>query len=149
MDRNIDLPTQNFELLNGGRPIDIGSDKQGALAVLFEPQRQFGGHRRLTCALQSDKHDGERGIAGKIERRSCTQQLDEFVVDDLYDLLGGSQAVHDFLAHGAGADAVDELFDYLEIHIGFEQGKTYFAQGHVDIALGELALARKSIKDPL
>ena len=92
--RHIDLFAQHFELLDGGRSIDVGRHEQRALAVLAQPQRQLGRHRRLAGALQTDQHDHDRRLSGRVERRRFAQQFDQLLVDDLDDRLRRREALH-------------------------------------------------------
>ena len=68
-----------------------------------------------------------------------SEQIHEFVVDELDDLLAGLDALDDLLAEGFVLDAFDEIAGDLEIHIGFEQRQAHFAQRVADVGLGDFS----------
>ena len=68
----------------------------------------------------------------------AAEQVDEFVVHGLDELLRGGQALFDFLPEHALAHAFHEFLDDLEVDVGFQQGKTHLAQAIADVFLGEL-----------
>src|SRR5699024_4602463 len=69
------------------------------------------------------------------------EDIDQFVVDDLDDLLGGGQGLGDLIAQGALANAPGELADDGDRAVGAEQGAAALTDGIVDISLGEAAMA--------
>ena len=81
----------------------------GVLPLPAKPFGELAGERRLTGALQAGQHDhrrrglGERQLAGL-----AAEDADEFLVDDLDDLLGRVQRAGDLRALGAFLDAGDE-----------------------------------------
>ena len=77
------------------------------------------------------------------------QDVDEFVVDDLYDLLGGRERGRDFFAEGAGADVLDELVDDGEVDVGLEEGEADLAEGVGDVLVGDGALAAEGLEGTL
>ena len=79
----------------------------------------------------------------------AAEDLDEFLVDDLDDLLGGRKRGQDFLAHGLRFDVLDELLDHPEIDVGFEQRHADFAQGALHVFGRELAFAAQVLENPL
>ena len=60
---------------------------------------------------------------------SLPEQFDEFVANDLDDLLGRRERGHDFLADGFVANVVDQFLDDLEVDIGLKQGQDGFRAG--------------------
>ena len=61
----------------------------------------------------------------------------------------GESAVEHFLAHGLLPDVFDELFDNLEIDVGFEQRHADFAQGALHVFGREFAFAAQVLENPL
>jgi hypothetical protein len=53
------------------------------------------------------------------------------------------------LSEGFLPDVVDQLFNYIEIDVCFEQGDTNLAQGLADVFLGDGALAAEILECPL
>ena len=97
----------------------------------------------FTVALQAAEH--EDGLALIFDHELggllAAHQGNELLVDDLDHLLGGGQALHDLLAHGALRDLGTEVFGNLVVDIGFQQGHPDLAHGCLDIGLGQFAVA--------
>ncbi len=70
-------------------------------------------------------------------------------MDDLDDLLGGREGGGYLLAHGAGADVLDELGDDVEVDVGLEEGEADLAEGVGDVLVGDGALAAEILKGSL
>ena len=98
---------------------------------------------RFTVALQAAEHDD--GLTLVLDDQAggflAAHQGNELLVDDLDHLLGGGQALHDLLAHGALRDLGAEVFGNLVVDIGFQQGHAHLAHGGFDVGLGQLAVA--------
>jgi len=77
------------------------------------------------------------------------EQADEFIADDLDDLLRGAEGIENFLALRLFADALDEFLDDLEVDVGFEQSDTDLLQGRIHIGLGEFAFSAQVFEDAL
>ena len=73
----------------------------------------------LAVALQAAHH--QHGLAlvfqAQVLRLIATHEVGQFLVDNLDDLLGGGQALHDLLAHGTLGDLGAEVFRHLVIEI--------------------------------
>src|SRR4030095_2348127 len=76
-------------------------------------------------------------------------QRDEFVVDNLDDLLAGLDALDHFDAEGFFAHAVDELLDDLEIDVGVQQRQANVAQAVGDVAFRNLPQPAQVAEDVL
>ena len=68
-------------------------------------------------------------------------------MDDLDHLLAGRDRADHILADGAGAHLVDEFLDHRQRHVGLDQGGAHFAQGGIDISLGQGAATAKLVED--
>ena len=66
------------------------------------------------------------------------EQVHQFVVDNLHDLLSRLDTLHNFLAEGLAFDPVDKIADHLEIDIGIEQRESNLAQRFADVLFGNL-----------
>jgi hypothetical protein len=85
-------------------------------------------------------HEDAGRLPAQIERRvGRAEQFDQFIADDLDDLLAGLDAAHDLLADGLLFHRLDEIPGHLEIDIGFEQGHAHLAEGVRDVVLGDFA----------
>ena len=120
------------------------------VAVLREPARQLAGGGGLAGALQADDHDDAGRLVGEAQLGLvAAEHLDQFVADDLDDLLGGRERGEHFLAHGLFLDGFDELLDDPEMDVGFEQRHADLAQGGLHVLGREFALAAQVLEDPL
>ena len=89
--------------------------------------------------MQPHHQDAIR-VAGQIQPRILrTEQVHQFVVDNLDDLLSRLDALDDLLAERLGLDPFDEVAGHLEIHIGLEQREPDLPQRVADVGLGNLA----------
>ena len=70
-----------------------------------------------------------RSLAKWNVRIDRPHERDEFVVDDLDDLLAGIEGAQHFLADGALRDFGDEVLGDGEIDVGFEKGFAHLLHG--------------------
>ena len=150
IDWQTDVARDHLQLLARGRPVDIHRYHHGAMAVLREPARELAGGGGLTRALQADDHEDAGRLVGEAQARFvAAQNLDQLFLNDLDHLLRRRKGAEHFLAHGLDLDVLDELLDYFEIDVGFEQRHADFAQGAFHILGRELAFAAKVLEDAL
>ena len=145
-----DAGGDDFELLAGGGAVDVDRDEHGAVAALFEPLGEFGCSCRFAGALQAGHEDDRGRLRGEFEARGVfAEDVDQFIVDDLDDLLGGRERGGDLGADGACADVLDEGFDDGEVDVGLEQGEADLAEGFGDVLVGDGAFAAEVLEGPL
>jgi hypothetical protein len=77
------------------------------------------------------------------------QEAHQLLVDDLYHLLARRQVLHHLLADRRGADTVHKRLDDFEVDVGLQQRQAHFAQGGIDVRLGQHAAARQPFDDLL
>jgi hypothetical protein len=112
----------------------------------LESQRASG----LAGPLQPDDKEYAGRLVGESQAGFVrTENFDQLFIDDLDDLLGGGQRGEHFLAHGLHLDGLDELFDNLEIDVGFQERHANFAQGAFHILGRKFAFAAQVFEDPL
>ena len=105
-DRDLDLPSELLELVDGGRTLEVGGDERRRAVLLAEQQRQLGGGGRLARALETGEQDHGRPLAREDELGvPGAHQRRQLLVDDLHHLLAGSEAARDVLAERALLDA--------------------------------------------
>ena len=138
-DRDLNLRAELLELVDRGGTLQVGRDQPGLPALAAQVQRELGGGRRLARALQAGEQD-DRELAEREARLALTHQLRQLVVDDLHDLLAGSQALQHRLAERLLADAGDEVTDDGEVDVGFEQREPDLAHRTRDRLLVERSL---------
>ena len=71
----------------------------------------------------------------------AAHQLGQFLVDDLDNLLGGGQAFHHFLAHGALRNLRAEILCDFVVDVRFKQRHADFPHRSLDIRFTQLAFA--------
>ena len=144
VDRLADIARDHPELLARGRAVDVHRNHHGAVAVLRKPARQLAGGGGFARALQPDDQENAGRLVGEAQLGFvAAQDLDQLLVNDLDDLLGGRKRAEHFLAHGLDFDVLDELFDDLEVDVGFEQRHADFAQGALHV-FGRRACLRRA-----
>lgn len=90
------------------------------------------------------------GLGTLLEARGVfAEDVDEFVVDDFDDLFRRAERGGDLLAHGAGADVLDEFVDDGEVDVGLEEGEADLAEGVGDVLVGDGALAAEGLEGSL
>ena len=113
----------------------------------LQPAAQFPGEGGLARALQAGEHDHRRWLLGEPDGADlATQDADEFLVDDLDDLLRGVEGAADLGSCAAFLDRRDELLDHIEVDVRFEQGDTDLAHGGVDVGLAEAPLGPEALE---
>src|SRR5581483_3614630 len=145
-DRDFDLLAEGFQLIHGGRTKNVRSHQQRGAALLEEQPGELGAGGGFAGAVQTH-HQYAGRVAAQIQAIvGRAQKFDQFVMDDLDDLLAGLDALDDFLAESLGFDAFDEIAGDLEIDIGLQQGEPDLAQGISDIGLGNFAEAAQVLE---
>ena len=76
----------------------------------------------------------------------AAEHLDQLVVDDLDDLLGGIESLGDLFAQGALTHAAGEGAHHRDGDIGVEQGSTDLADRLVDVRFGQAALTAQTLE---
>jgi hypothetical protein len=144
-----DLLAEHAQLLLGGRTAVVERGHQDLLALpLFQPLGDLARMRGLAGALQAHHQDADRRRGVEIERHGrVAQHLDQFVMDDLDDLLARRHRARDLGADGALAYRVDERLDHFERHVGLEQRAPNLAQRGIDVGGVERAAAREAVED--
>ena len=127
--------------------LQVGGNQHGGVTLALEPIGQLAGQGGLTGTLQTREHDDGRAALGHIDAAGrAAQDAHQLVVHDLDDLLGGVERLGNFRAEGALLHVGDELADHGHRDVGVEQGATDFADGCINVCLGEAALAAQVLK---
>ena len=113
----------------------------------LEPLGELAGEGGLAGALEAGEHDdGGAGLGQADAAGFAAEDLNEFLVDDLHDLLAGVQRPGDLGAEGALADLAGEFADHGHGNVGVQQGPADLADCGVNICLGEAALATEILE---
>ena len=145
--RQTDAFADDLKLFDGGGTLQIAGGEQRAAALGFEIIPQFTDGGGFPCPLKTAEHDDRRRFGGDLNfafRRS--QQGDEFIVDDLYDLLTRGETFQHLYAESALLHGGDELFHHFEVDIGFQKSQADLTHGFVDIAFRQLSFVSQFIK---
>ena len=103
--------------------------------------RELSGQGGLTCTLETSEHDDRRRPLGEVETAGLpAEDADEFVVDDLDDLLAGIECARDLLGQGAFTDPAGEGTHDRQGDVGVEQGTSDLTNGGIDVGFGQPAL---------
>ena len=142
VDRDACPLPHHLKLLHRVGPLQVGGDQHRGVALLFEPQRELGRQRGLTGALQAGQHDhGRRHLSEPQPPRLAAQDADEFLVDDLDDLLGRVQRGGDFLPVCSLLDPGDELPDHRQRDVRLKQRDPDFPGRRVNVSRGQASPA--------
>jgi hypothetical protein len=145
--RNADTFAYDLQLIDSVRALQVSGDEERLVALRFQMARKLAGERRLAGSLQTREQDHRRRRLRQPEAtRLTTEDRDEFLVDDLDDLLTWVQRAGDLRAHRAFLDPTAELPNNRQRDVGFEQRDPDFADGLVDIGLGEPTLAAQRLE---
>ena len=140
---------QRAQLLDRGRAIHVATDQQHLFLLLVAQQfGELAAGGGLARALQTGHQDHGGRHGGEIERVVVlAHQPGQFAMHHADQRLAGIQVADDFLAERGLLDLGDEFLDHRQRHVGFEQGHAHFAQGILDVALGQARLAAQVLDD--
>ena len=150
-DRDTGLLTDDLQLLNGGGTVNIAGDQQRAAALAAVIFAELGGVGGLAVALQAAHH--QHGLTlvfqAQVLRLVAAHEIGQLFVDDLDDLLGGGQALHDLLPHGTFRNLGAEVLGDFIVDVGLEQGHAHLAHRGLDVGLVQLALAAQLLENAI
>ncbi len=138
-----DLLAERLELVGGGGTVGVAGGEKRLAPLALEQVGELGRRGGLAGALEADEHDhvgravlreDELGVGG-------AEKVGELVEDDLHDVLGGRQRVHDLGGQALLLAARHELLDHAVVDVGLEERHANLAHRAVDVVLGETTLA--------
>ena len=133
--------SHDFQLLHRTWALQVAGDENWGVPLIREVPGQFTGQGGLTSTLQTGQHDNRWRLLRHIETSSlATEDVDQFLIDNLNDLVGRVDrlAANNFVS--AFLDALDEGTDNLEGDIGFQKSQPNLAGGGVNIRLSQATL---------
>ena len=139
VDGHLNLLAELLELVDRRGALQVGRDEPRLAALLAQVQRELAGGGRLARALQAGEQD-DRELPEREAGLALAHQLRQLVVDDLHDLLAGSQALEDLLAERPLTDGGDEVAHHREVDVRLEQRQPDLAHRTRDRLFVELAL---------
>ena len=137
-------------MLHRGGAVGVERGHENALAVaVFQAFGELGGGGGFTRALQADHQDGGgRVVDFQLARIAVAgQNVDQFIVDDLDDLLARRDGFCDGLAGGLFLHGLDEIAGNGERDVGFQKGDAHFAKGGFDVVFGERTLFGQPVEN--
>ena len=149
-DRHVEPPTEHAQLLDRGRPLQVGGNEQHLRTLALELTRELARGSRLAGTLEPGEHHDRRRLRAHRELAcGSAERRDELLVHDLDDLLRGAEALLHLGAVRALLHPADEALDDLDVHVGFEEGQPDLAGDLVDVLLVEPAAAAQAREDPV
>jgi hypothetical protein len=124
----------HLQLGDGAGTLQVARHQQWLMALPLQQFRQLARERGLTGTLQTGQHDHRRRVLGQVQPPGlAAEDADEFLVDDLHDLLGRVQRRADLRALGALLDPSDEAADDGQRDVSLQQREADLAAGGVDV----------------
>jgi hypothetical protein len=144
--RHAELLAEHDELLDGGGPLKVGGHEQHAPAGREDLLGELGRGGRFAGALQAAQHEHRRAAGLEVERViHRAHELDELVVHDPDELLGGVERLEHLLADGLGRHPLQELVGHVVGDVGLQERRLDLLQALPHVAGGELAAAAERV----
>ena len=139
----------DLELADGTGTLQVTGDEKRGVTLTLQPLGELARQGRLTGTLQAGQHDDGGRVLGE-HQSACfaAEDADQFLVDDLDDLLSRVECARYFGTLGADLDAVDELPHDGQRHVRLEQGQSDLAGCGVDIRTGQSTFATQVLESP-
>ncbi len=148
-DRHAGTLTDHLQLGDSAGTLEVAGDQHRGVSLRLEPLRELAREGGLTGTLQTGEHDDRRRGLRELQTTGlAAEDPDEFLVDDLDDLLGRVQRAVHLGALGAHLDLLDELAHDGQRDVGLEQGEADLTAGRVDVRVGQPPLAAQVLQDP-
>ena len=113
----------------------------------FEPLGELAGQGGLAGALEAGQHDDRGAGLGQADAAGlAAEDLHQFLVDDLDDLLAGVQGRRYLGTEGAFPDPGRELAHDGNGDVGIQEGAADLPDCGINISLGEAALATEVLE---
>jgi len=117
------------------------------VALRLQPFGQLAGKGCLTGTLEAGQHDDGGPVLGQADPAGfAAEDLHEFLVDDLDDLLAGVQRAGNLGTQGAFPHPAGELTHNRNGNIGVQKGAPDLPDGGIDVCLGEPAFTAEILK---
>ena len=130
----------NGQLSDGVGALQVTRDEHWGVPLGLEVTPQLSREGRFSRTLEAREHDDRRRGFGELQLgRFASQDSDEFVVDNLNDLLGRIESFVDIVRQRALANRRREILDDLEGDVCFEERPANLTDGSVNVRRAQLA----------
>jgi len=132
------LLAEHRELFDGGWTIEVTGDEERFAAFFLQAESELccsGGFTRTIESAEEDvtwSVEVERGLV-------AAQEFGELVVEDFDNLLAGFDGLEDLFPLSLFANGFDEGLGHRELDVSFEKSEPDFAEGIVDVFLGDFS----------
>jgi len=115
--------SDSHQLFDRRGAVDVRRNQVRVLALIFQRQTELRGGGGLPGALQSDHHDHTRRPGGVLELPvfGGAEKTFQLVLDDLDDLLAGTQALEDLFPQGFCLDAFHQRLDHADVDVRLQE----------------------------
>ena len=139
--------TDDAQLVNRVRPLQVRSDEYRRVALALEMQREFARECRLTGTLQTDEHQYCRRLLREPESAGfATKDFNEFLVHDLHDRLRRIQRPGEIDLGSTRPDALGERLDRRQSDVRVEQGGPDLLDRPINVGRGQLAATTQRLE---
>src|SRR5690606_2757057 len=147
VDRNAGAFAVDLQLLDCVGTLEVTGHQHRGVALSLQVLGQLAGQGGLAGTLQAGEHDHRWRVLGQVQAAGfATEDANEFLVDDLDDLLARVQRLGNLGAQGAFLHLGYEAADHRYGNVGVKQGATDLACGTVDIRFSQAALAAQVLE---
>ena len=139
--------TNDLQLGHRVGALQVGCDQHRGVALALQPVSQLASQGGLTGTLQTRQHDDGRAALRHVDAAGRTaEDAHQLLVHDLDNLLGGIQRLGNFRTKSTFLHVSGKFADHGDGDVSVEQGAADFADGCINVCLGEAALAAQVLK---
>ena len=139
--------TDDLQLSHRVGALQVGCNQHRGVALALQPVSQFASQGGLTSTLQTRQHNDGRAALRHVDAAGrAAENIHQLLVHNLDDLLGGVQRLGNFRTESAFLHVGGEFADHGDSDVSVEQGAADFADGCINVCLGEAALAAQVLK---
>ena len=145
--RHLGPLANHLQLRDRVGPLQVAGHQHGAVALGLEPLGQLSGQGGLTGTLKAGQHDDGGPVLGEPDPAGLpAQDLLEFFVDDLDDLLAGVQGCRHLGAQSAFTHPSGEFTDHGNGNVSVQEGAADLADCGINVGLSQAALAAEILE---
>ena len=139
--------TVDLQLLDSIGALQISGHQERAVPLTLEPLGKLAGEGGFTGTLQTSQHDHGGWVFRQIDAAGFpTKDGNQFLIDNLDDLLRRVQRLIDLGAECAFTNLGGEFTDHGHGNVGIQEGATNLTHGGIDVGLAEPTLATEVLE---